>query len=88
MPRWIYRIFDHIGAVVIGHPAVFPPELIRPCIRAGCPVGGTVLDPFAGLGTTGLVAEQESRNAILMELNPAYTELQRQRTAQASLLVA
>jgi DNA modification methylase len=70
------------------HFAVFPPELIRPCVRAGCPVGGTILDPFAGSGTTGLVAEQEGRGAVLIELNPAYIELQRQRTAQVSLLTS
>jgi DNA modification methylase len=70
------------------HFATFPPELIRPCIKAGCPAGGTVLDPFGGSGTTGLVAEQEGRNAILIELNPDYIELQRQRTQQASLAFA
>jgi site-specific DNA-methyltransferase (adenine-specific) len=41
------------------HFALFPPNPIRPCVRAGSPVGGTVLDPFAGSGTTGMVAEQE-----------------------------
>lgn len=68
------------------HFAVFPPDLIRPCILAGCPQGGTVLDPFAGSGTTGFVAEQEGRHAILIELNAEYIELQRKRTAQTSLL--
>jgi DNA modification methylase len=62
------------------HCAVFPPDLIRPCVRAGCPPGGTVLDPFAGSGTTGLVAEQEGRDAILIELKPEYVALQRERT--------
>jgi DNA modification methylase len=62
------------------HFSVFPPDLIRPCVRAGCPVGGTVLDPFAGSGTTGVVAEQEGRNAILIELNPVYVALQRDRS--------
>jgi DNA modification methylase len=47
------------------HFATFPPDLIRPCIRAGCPVGGTVLDPFMGAGTTGLVAAQLVRNTCL-----------------------
>lgn len=68
------------------HFAVFPPELIRPCIRAGCPPGGTVLDPFAGTGTTALVAEQEGRHATLIDLNPEYIDLQKKRTAQTSLL--
>jgi DNA modification methylase len=67
------------------HFAVFPPELIRPCILAGCPAGGTVLDPFGGSGTTAMVAEQEGRNAILIELNPDYIELQKQRTQQTSI---
>ena len=61
------------------HFATFPPDLIQPCIRAGCPAGGTVLDPFGGSGTTGEVAASEGRNAILVELNPAYVELQKSR---------
>jgi DNA modification methylase len=62
------------------HFATFPPDLILPCILAGCPVGGTVLDPFAGSGTTGMVALELGRKAILIELNPAYAEMCRQRT--------
>ncbi|MBZ9759462.1 site-specific DNA-methyltransferase [Mesorhizobium sp. CA8] len=61
------------------HFATFPPELIEPCIKAGCPAGGTVLDPFGGAGTTGLVADRLQRNAILIELNPAYAEMARKR---------
>ena len=57
------------------HFATFPPALIEPCILAGCPKGGTVLDPFGGAGTTGLVADRLQRSAILIELNPAYLEL-------------
>jgi len=68
------------------HFAVFPPELIRPCVRAGCPVGGTILDPFGGSGTTALVAEQENRNAVLIELNGDYIRLQKERTAEATPL--
>ena len=45
---------------------------MEPCILAGCPVGGMVLDPFGGAGTTGLVAKQLGRRATLIELNPAY----------------
>lgn len=51
------------------HFATFPSELIRPFVLAGCPEGGTVLDPFGGSGTTGLVADQEQRNAILIDLD-------------------
>jgi DNA modification methylase len=61
------------------HFAVFPPALIEPCIKAGCPVGGTVLDPFGGAGTTGLVADRLGRNALLIELNPEYAEMARRR---------
>lgn len=57
------------------HFATFPPELIDPCILAGCPVGGTVLDPFGGSGTTAGVALAHGRNAVLCELNPEYAEL-------------
>lgn len=57
------------------HFATFPPDLIEPCVLAGCPVGGTVLDPFFGAGTTGLVAQKHGRNAIGIELNPEYVAL-------------
>lgn len=61
------------------HFATFPPELIRPCILAGAPRGGLVLDPFGGAGTTGLVAMQEGRRSILCELNPGYADIARAR---------
>jgi DNA modification methylase len=61
------------------HFATFPPALIEPCILAGCPKGGTVLDPFGGAGTTGLVADRLGRNAILIELNPSYAEIAERR---------
>ena len=57
------------------HFATFPPDLIEPCILAGCPPGGTVLDPFGGSGTTAGVAIKHGRNAILCELNPEYAAL-------------
>jgi site-specific DNA-methyltransferase (adenine-specific) len=57
------------------HFATFPPDLIRPCVLAGCPGGGVVLDPFCGSGTTGMVALQSGRNAVLVELNPEYLPL-------------
>lgn len=62
------------------HFATFPPKLIEPCILAGCPVGGTVIDPFGGSGTTGHVANALGRNAVLIELNPEYCEIARNRT--------
>jgi len=61
------------------HFATFPPDLAERCIKAGCPVGGTVLDPFGGAGTTGLVADRLQRNAVLIELNPAYADIARRR---------
>lgn len=61
------------------HFATFPPALIEPCIKAGCPVGGTVLDPFGGAGTTGMVADRLGRNAILIELNPEYAAMAERR---------
>jgi site-specific DNA-methyltransferase (adenine-specific) len=57
------------------HFATFPPDLIEPCILAGCPPGGAVLDPFGGSGTTAGVALKHGRNAILCELNPDYDAL-------------
>lgn len=61
------------------HFATYPPELIEPCILAGCPAGGTVLDPFGGAGTTGMVADRLQRDAILIELNPEYAALAKRR---------
>lgn len=61
------------------HFATFPPKLIEPCILAGCPRGGTVLDPFFGAGTTGLVALQNGREFIGIELNPEYIKIAEKR---------
>ena len=65
--------------IVRGHSAVFPEALVERCILAGCPPGDTVLDPFGGIGTVGLVAGRLGRNAVLIELNRSYAELARQR---------
>jgi site-specific DNA-methyltransferase (adenine-specific) len=72
---WTVATQPYAGA----HFATFPPKLIEPCVLAGCPVGGTVLDPFAGAGTTGVVALRRDRSFIGVELNPEYAELARQR---------
>ena len=61
------------------HYATYPPDLIRPCIRAGCPVGGVVLDPFGGSGTTAQVALEEARQAILIEAGGHNIELIQKR---------
>ena len=61
------------------HFATFPPKLIEPCILAGSAIEDTVLDPFAGAGTTGLVATQLGRSFLGIELNPEYAALARKR---------
>lgn len=61
------------------HFATFPMDLIEPCVLAGCPENGTVLDPFGGSGTTGIVASNHNRKAVLIELNTEYIEIARQR---------
>jgi DNA modification methylase len=65
------------------HFATYPEELPRRCILAGCPKGGTVLDPFAGSCTTGAVAEQLGRDSVLIELSPEYARLGERRIQKA-----
>lgn len=67
------------------HFATFPRALIEPCILAGCPAGGVVLDPFMGSGTTGQVATDLGRKFIGCELNPAYIELHNMRRTTTGL---
>jgi len=67
------------------HFATFPRALVEPCIKAGCPTLGTVLDPFAGSGTTGLVAQSLSRRAVLIDLSAEYLEQIMDRNAQKPL---
>jgi DNA modification methylase len=61
----------------------FPTKLVEPCVMAGSPVGGLVLDPFAGSGTTGVVSMKLGRDFIGIELNPQYAELARRRIGGA-----
>lgn len=61
------------------HFATFPPALVEPCIKSGCPEGGLVLDPFGGSGTVGLVADRLKRNALMFELNPEYAAIAERR---------
>lgn len=70
------------------HFATFPPALVEPCILAGSPEGGAVLDPFGGAGTTGLVADRLQRDALLIELNPDYAAIARERIHGDSPLFA
>jgi len=64
------------------HFATFPEDLIKPCILAGCPAGGTVLDPFFGSGTTGLVASKLHCKCIGVELNEDYIQIAAKRLSQ------
>jgi DNA modification methylase len=80
---WTVATAPYPGA----HFATFPPKLIEPCILAGSPEGGTVLDPFAGAGTTGMVALRHDRSFIGIELNPDYVRLARDRIIADSPLL-
>ena len=64
------------------HFATFPEDLILPCVLAGCPKGGVILDPFFGAGTMGVVAKKNFRNYIGIELNPKYVEMATKRIEQ------
>jgi DNA modification methylase len=82
---WTVSTRSYKGA----HFATFPPALIEPCILAGCPEGGTVLDPFFGAGTTGLVAQRHNRKWIGCELNPEYAAIAQARIrAESNLFTA
>lgn len=69
------------------HFATFPRALIEPCILAGSPIGGVVLDPFGGAGTTGLVAEAHGRNSVLLELNPKYAAMAAERIGPSAVVL-
>ena len=70
------------------HFATFPMDLIEPCVLAGCPEGGTVLDPFGGSGTTGIVAVNHNRHAVLCELNQEYIDLAKKRIGEQTGFLA
>lgn len=75
--RTVWRV--NTKGFVGAHFATFPPDLIRPCILAGSASGDAVLDPFAGSGTTGLVAIEEGRRAVLIDGNPDYMPIIKER---------
>lgn len=81
---WSIANYAYPGA----HFATFPPALVEPCILAGCPQGGVVLDPFGGAGTTGLVANRLLRNSVLIELNADYAAMARDRIMADGPLIA
>lgn len=61
------------------HFATFPKKIVEPCVLAGSRKGGTVLDPFAGSGTVGLVAKENERGFVLIELSPEYSKIIKKR---------
>lgn len=71
---WGHTVWDFPPENDAEHPAAFPPELPRRCILAGSSEGDTILDPFGGHLTTGVVADRLKRNAIVIELNPAFAD--------------
>jgi DNA modification methylase len=81
---WTVTTKPYTGA----HFATFPTDLIEPCIKAGCPEGGVVLDPFMGSGTTAYVAALNGRKYLGCELNPDYKPLQDERIKNAMLETA
>lgn len=80
---WTTSVARYVGA----HTAVFPPELIEPCVVAGAPEGGVVLDPFCGTGTTGVVALRRGRSFVGIELNGESVALARRRIIDDSPLL-
>lgn len=74
------------GSRLFKHYAQYPHKLIEPCIKAGCPRGGVVLDPFAGTGVTADVAYHHERDYIMIELNPDYAKAIRKRVAHHNSL--
>jgi len=78
----------HTDPSPIPHFAMMPPELASLCILAGSFEGDTILDPFAGSGTTGMVAKRLGREFILIELNPDYEKWIITRTSQEALKLA
>jgi DNA modification methylase len=69
------------------HYAAFPVALIEPCILAGCPLGGIVLDPFMGAGTTAVAALRHGRKYIGFEINPEYTKMAEERISRTNISI-
>jgi site-specific DNA-methyltransferase (adenine-specific) len=84
--KWFSAVWSDVtGQIRREHPAPFPVEIPRRLIRMFSFVGDTVLDPFAGTGTTALAAMQCDRNSISVEIEPSYLQLIRKRLAQRTL---
>ena len=84
--RSVWTITTKVMPKIFGHEhfATFPPELPERCIKAGCPVGGTVLDPFFGAGTVGVVAKQLGRDFIGIDLKDEYCKMAERRIAKVA----
>lgn len=67
------------------HFATFPEKLIEPCVLAGCPTSGIILDPFLGSGTTAVVAVKNKRSYIGIEINPEYADMAKRRVEQEAV---
>jgi DNA modification methylase len=80
---WTINLEPFRGA----HFSTFPSRLVKQCIKTGSPEGGTVLDPFGGSGTVGLVAATLGRNAVLIELHPSYSTMIKYRLSSIGILV-
>jgi DNA modification methylase len=89
MPRSVWSISPTDGDNArLDHFALMPKRLARKLVLSSCPGGGTVLDPFCGCGTTGVVALRTGRNFIGIELSPRYAEMARRRLANVAPLMA
>lgn len=84
--RDVWRV--SVSMLKDAHFATFPKSLIAPCVIAGCPKGGVVLDPFSGSGTTGIVSAENGRNYIGIELNPEYVDITKRRVGKECANVA
>lgn len=89
LPRsvWTIPTNSHDGSM-LDHFALMPRELARKLVLSACPPAGTVLDPFAGCATTGVVALEEGRSFVGIELNPKYAEMARKRLSMVAPLLA
>lgn len=76
---WCSTVWEIAAQGSAEHPAMMPEELVRRCIVSSTAEGDSVIDPFSGSGTTGIVADRLQRNAVLIELNPEYAAMQRRR---------
>ncbi|MDR1094333.1 MAG: site-specific DNA-methyltransferase [Clostridiales bacterium] len=81
--RDVWTVAPHPDRTGDAHFATFPVELITPCVLAGCPEGGVVLDPFSGSGTTGAAAVKYNRKYILIDISAPYIEIAKRRLAEA-----